>query len=130
MAKNVTVIRRIIPPSGEVANTPQVISCDAVDERSVAFSNTDQQILASFKFANLKVFHAIADAACHLYSNAASGGAPDDTIALAANAPYQWVTGDGATNPFSNADVTTLYGKKDAAGTVNVTIIIGHDSTP
>lgn len=63
-----------------------------------------------------------ADIDCHVYTNDASGGTPDDNKALVAGVPVFFQAGVGQTNPFGTENVTALY--VNVAGAVAGTLKI------
>lgn len=90
--------------------------------QSVPIAANTQYHLA-FTRANLKSLTIRAAGNVSIFTNAASGSSPTDTIAVTATTPRIWtLAGDGlAACPFS-ADVTTIYITNATAGAVQVEI--------
>jgi hypothetical protein len=118
--------------SGQVSSTsaPQVNNYEANFEGTITGSATPNvEVDWACAFANLKSLLIVSDKACSIFTNAASTGSPDDTLALAAGVPLVWApTGFGA-NPFT-ANVTKIY--ITVTGTASATLKIRAllDQTP
>ncbi len=108
--------RTIVPVLKEGSTTldtgaaPAVLGNTRVD-LSVALvaATPNQEHDIEINSANIQMLWIQATVACTLYTNAASGGSPDDTIALTPNVPVHFSAGTGQTNPFVAAAVTKVY---------------------
>lgn len=65
---------------------------------------------------------------CDVYTNAASGGSPDDHLVLKANQPLIWKTDDPAGSLFLTVDVTKIYVTNTAALVLKIAAV--QDTTP
>ena len=65
---------------------------------------------------------------CDVYTNAASGGSPDDHLVLKANQPLIWQTNDPAGSLFLTEDVTKVYVTNVAALVLKIGVV--QDTTP
>ena len=97
-------------------------------QEAVADSSTDLEIACSIDQSVLSFLYLVSDQAVTIETN--SGSTPDDTITLSADVPVIWYTGCGYTNPFSNADVTSLFVTNASGSTANITLEALQDSTP
>ena len=80
-------------------------------DESIPDSSTNLATAFAFAYLKLQSLWMLSDKAITIYTNEASTGAPQDTIALAANVPWLWIkraeTGAVA-NPFAG-NVTSLF---------------------
>lgn len=99
-----------------------------VYDGSIAASQTNLEIaIPDVDLTTCTVMAIVADKDTTVKTNSTS--APDDTLALKANVPLTWMTGDLADNKFLSADVTKWYVTTGAA-TTKLKILIGSDATP
>jgi hypothetical protein len=108
---------------------------DGEDNRSVAMtaSEANKRVSVAFTTTNLKsIFIQNTLAAMTLYTNAASGGSPNDTISIPLGVPFIWQASSGIACPFvGNAGaVTDFYFTSSTAVASTVEIRIGKDATP
>jgi hypothetical protein len=104
---------------------------------TVAFASPNLQVDIGFPYATLKAFFVKTSAATQLsiFTNAASTGAPDNTIVIPAGAGvYSWTYLDGGSvtalaNPFT-ANVAKLFLTLATSGTCSVEIFALWDATP
>lgn len=129
MSYTTSVLRRLSGAlSGDATGS---VTADALDTRSVpvAIASPNTEVLMTIGATECVLFFVQTDKALTLYANAASGGAPDFNIAVAANTGYLWCSADGTTSPIT-ADVTKWYITATGSGTATVTISAMQDSTP
>lgn len=100
-------------------------------EITVPVSTANQLIAITTDQSQLKSFFMIADNICSVFQNDLSSGAPDKTIVLAKNQPFEWNYLSGAANPFGATDTTELY-VTNPSSTLVVTLQIKQlaDATP
>ncbi len=77
----------------------------------------------------LKSLFIHSDVGCDIYTNAASGGSPDNHLTLIADKPLAWYYGCGLVNPLT-VDVTKVYitNAANSVGTVKIRTI--QDNEP
>ena len=113
-----------------IGGITQTISANAggVFDDTIAANQTNLQIdLPLVDLTTCTVMAVVADKDCTLETN--SGTSPTDTLALKANVPLSWMTGDLADNKFLSADVTAWFITTGAAAT-KLKILIASDGTP
>jgi len=96
---------------------------------SLVGAQTDYRVNFAVDVSQLKGFLWICDSAITICTNAASGGAPAQTLTIPADTPFSWVTGSGITNPLTT-DITDLYVTKAASGTHTLQLYTAQDATP
>ncbi len=112
---------------GGVSQTVAVEGGEVFDG-TIAASQTNVEVSTpDVDLTTCSVMAIVADKDCTVKTNSTS--APDDTLALKANIPLTWITGDLADNKFLTADVTKWYVTTGAAAT-KLKILIGSDPTP
>jgi hypothetical protein len=130
MAYTFTITRSFIGPDGVTITDSKSVECDAqlasIDV-DVPASTTDQLVVWTADVSQVKALQIQADGALTLETN--SAGSPADTIALLANQPYQYITGD-YNALLLGTDVTALYLTNAGASSVNIKIRGGYDPTP
>lgn len=104
------------------------VNAGGVFDDTIAANQTNLQIdLPLVDLTTCTVMAVVADKDCTLETN--SGSSPTDTLALKANVPLTWITGDLADNKFLSADVTGWF-ITTGASTTKLKILIGSDGTP
>ena len=109
-----------VTASGE-SNISETIGVDAANV----------QISLAIDISVLKSIYLLCTKACTIYTNAASGGAYDHSIALSAGVPRKWVSTGPDASPFAGdaTDVTSIFvTAAGASGTL--TIYALQDATP
>ncbi len=84
--------------AGHEANLSEAIASDA----------DDVELIYALDVSEAKSFFMMADQDITIYTNAASGGAPDDTIALKAGIPYKYHTDNYDAFKLAT-DVTSIF---------------------
>lgn len=107
-----------VSPTGQISSTIAATGSQTQDaDVPIPASSTNYEIDIDIPSTpELKAFLFQADAAMTIKTN--STGSPDNTITLAANVPYFWITGNG-TNPL-NAAITKLYVTTTPGGTLKI----------
>lgn len=108
----------------------QTISANAVEifDDTISANQTNAQVLTpDVDLTTCTVMAIVADKDCTVKTN--NSTTPDDTLALKANVPLSWMTGDLADNKFLTEDVTIWYVTTGASAT-KLKILIGSDATP
>lgn len=108
--------------SGSASISKQV-TLTGVEELNLDFSlaanTTNQQESLAFTKANLQSIFISSSVNITIKTNSSS--APQDTITITANDPYQWDVNCGLPNPFAG-DVTTAYFTNGTAGAATVSV--------
>lgn len=118
VVRQVTVGDKVINQETEIS----VQTLITIDE-DVSDGVTDELLLMGVDVSELKVVYLHSDAALTLETN--DGTTPADTIALAANTPVLWVSGDPAANKPLGTDVTGLYKTNASGGSARLRGYIG-----
>ena len=117
--------------SGETISQSVSVTADGEINADVALtaSQANKQVDVAIDVSDLKSLLISSDVNCTVYTNAASGGSPDQTIAITADKPLIWNQYSGLENPL-DTDVTALYitNGAAAAGTVKIRALL--DVTP
>jgi hypothetical protein len=117
-----TVTRTYKDESASGLSFNETITSEVAHNLDKAMSiGTNVQIALAFTRSKLKSIVISADGPCTIFTNAPSGGSPQDTIALVANQVLIWTLATDAIArcPFAG-DVTTAYVTN--AGIVNLKI--------
>ena len=93
----------------------------------VPASTTDFLVNIAIDVSELEFFILLSDQALTLKTN--STGAPDQTIAIAANVPLTFTGAAGETNPLT-VDITKFYFTNASATAANVRCVSLQDPTP
>lgn len=113
-----------------IGGVSQTISVEGgeIFDGSVAASQTNLEIATpNVDLTTASVMAIVADKDCTVKTNSTS--APDDTLALKANIPLSWMTGDLAANKFLTVNVIKWFITTGASVT-KLKILIGSDPTP
>lgn len=96
---------------------------------SVANGQTDKALsIGGVDASQLVAVWLKSDAAVTLETN--SGSTPDDTIALAADVPYIWFTGDLDSCLITTDIANTIYCTNASGGTATIQMAFVQDGTP
>lgn len=94
--------------SSLAGNATEIGSSEVSIDTSIAASQTDSSLSVAFTGNNVQSVFLVSDQNLTIEVN--SGSAPDKTINLKANRPYEWRTSDGYfTNPFASITSATWY---------------------
>jgi hypothetical protein len=111
MATNLTLVKSLSDGALTVAKTSTLVvkTLTKLDAEEVPVLTSDKKFTTAVDISEVKALSIVASAACTVYVNDLSTGAPDATIVLSAGVPVLWDVGTGGTNPFGIADITSLY---------------------
>ena len=122
------VRNRIATPSGEVANDRTYsASGHAAIAEAVANGETAKLINIAIDVSTVKAIVINSDQDSTIKTN--SSGAPDDTLAIPADAEYSW-NEDSLHALKLTVDVTKIYVANASGATANLTIDVIQDATP
>lgn len=134
MASETKVTRSVSITGGgvTVGGVSEQVSVDnlASFKKLIPANTTNAQLVKpDVTFANIKVIAIVANKDMTVCTNAASTGAPTETLSLKANKMLHWMFGDPAANKWLSANVTDWYVTTGGEDTL-LTILIAEDATP
>lgn len=111
---------KTLDPSDEVVSRGTFSVANGQTDKALSIGGVDQsQLVAVWLLSN---------AAVTLETNSSS--APDDTIALVANVPYVWCTGDPDTCAITADIASTIYATNASGATATISMMFVQDGTP
>ncbi len=116
--------------SDSTSTTAEVITANAKANFSdlIGVDASNAEIDIAFPFGPIQSVAIVAGANMDLYTNAASGGSPDNHIVLVAGKIAKWTINSVTPCPF-DVDVTKIYVTKSGAA-ASLVLSVLYDATP